>query len=140
VLLFVIAMSIVVRGFEHAWLTGNTVPLPAEPVRALLAAAGVNAVGSNVVNNVPMVLLSGAVIETAPAPLHEVLTVGTLIGANIGPALTTYGSLATILWLAGLRREGIEIATRDYLHMSLIVVPAALIAALVGAAVTLNLY
>jgi arsenical pump membrane protein len=139
VLLFVIAMSIVVRGFEHAWLTGNTVPLPAEPVRALLATAGVNAVGSNVVNNVPMVLLSGAVIETAPAPLHEVLTVGTLIGANIGPALTTYGSLATILWLAGLRREGIEVATRDYLKMSLIVVPAALLAALLGATITLGI-
>jgi arsenical pump membrane protein len=79
------------------------------------------------------------VIETAPEPLHRVLTVGTLIGANIGPALTTYGSLATILWLAGLRRGGIEVATRDYLKMSVILVPAALLAAVVGAAVTMHL-
>lgn len=33
--------------------------------------------------------------------------------ANIGPALTTYGSLATILWLTLCRRAGVPVTTSD---------------------------
>ena len=139
VLLFVVGMSVVVTGFERAWIDGRTITFPNGEVDALLASVGLNAIGSNIVNNVPMTLLSGVVIEQAPGALHEVMTVGTLIGANIGPALTTYGSLATILWLAGLRREGIDLATRDYLRVSMFLVPAALAAAILGAIMSLGL-
>ena len=40
---------------------------------------------------------------------------------------TTYGSLATILWLSVLRRNGIEIPARDYLLVSLVIVPVTLL-------------
>ncbi|MBA2468802.1 MAG: hypothetical protein H0V37_05305 [Chloroflexia bacterium] len=127
VFLFLIGMTIVVAGFDRAWLDDRTVPLPANDAAALALAAGLNALGSNVVNNVPMTLLSLGVIERAPGAARELLTYGSLVGANIGPALTTYGSLATILWLTLCRRAGVRITTRDYLRVSLAVVPVTLI-------------
>jgi arsenical pump membrane protein len=46
-----------------------------------------------------------------------------ILGADLGPNLTTVGSLATILWLLILRRKGLEISTREYLKLGLAVVP-----------------
>jgi len=127
IFLFVIGMTILVAGFERAWLDGRQVTVPANDAAALGAAVGANALGSNVVNNVPMSLLSVSVIERAPEPARELLAYGTLVGANIGPALTTYGSLATILWLTSCRRAGVVITTRDYLRVGLLVVPVTLV-------------
>jgi len=127
VFLFVIGMTIVVAGFERTWLDARSIAVPADDVTTLALAVGVNALGSNVVNNVPMTLLALGIIERAPIATRELLAYGTLVGANIGPALTTYGSLATILWLTLCRRAGIQIATRDYMTASLAVVPVTLI-------------
>jgi arsenical pump membrane protein len=63
---------------------------------------------------------------------QEALAYGTLIGANIGPTLTTYGSLATMLWLTVVRKRGIAITTREYLRISLITMPPVLIAAMIA--------
>lgn len=127
--LFVIGMTVVVAGFERAWLDGRPIALPASEAAALALAVGVNALGSNIVNNVPMTLLSLGIIERTPGPMREPLAYGALVGANVGPALTTYGSLATILWLTLCRRAGVRITTRDYMKVSLAIVPITLIAA-----------
>jgi arsenical pump membrane protein len=131
---FVIGMFLVVRGFEHVWLNQLRLALPREPIPALLLAVGGNAVGSNIVNNVPMTLLSLPVIARAEPHLREVLAYGTLVGANIGPTLTTYGSLATMLWLALIRKRGLDVTTTEYLRVALITTP------LVLAATTLTLW
>jgi len=91
-----------------------------------------------VVNNVPMTLLSLGIIERAPGASRELLAYGSLVGANIGPALTTYGSLATILWLTLCRRAGVPVTTSDYLRVSLAVVPVTLIATTAVLYVTLR--
>ncbi len=128
VFFFVISMTIVVGGFQRAWLDGRAIDLPASEPLALAIAVGANAVGSNVVNNVPMALLSITVIEGAPLAMREWLAYGALVGANIGPALTTYGSLATILWLTIIRRAGVTVSVREYMRVSVVIVPAALLA------------
>jgi arsenical pump membrane protein len=46
---------------------------------------------------------------------------------NLGPNLSVTGSLATILWLAALRREGHAISTVSFLKLGLVVMPPALI-------------
>ena len=73
--------------------------LPSEPLPALLLAVFANALGNNIVNNVPMTLLSLPFITRADEPVRAALAYGSLVGANIGPTLTTYGSLATTLAL-----------------------------------------
>ncbi len=52
-----------------------------------------------------------------------------MIGVNIGPNLTVNGSLATLLWLAILRRAGVDIAPRRFAAVGLLVTPPALIVA-----------
>jgi arsenical pump membrane protein len=53
-----------------------------------------------------------------------------LIGVDLGPNLSVTGSLATILWLIALRREGIAISAWEFLKVGFVVMPLALIASL----------
>ncbi len=62
------------------------------------------AVLCNVVNNLPLGLIAGSVANGAHLAPH--VTGALLIGVDLGPNLSVTGSLATILWLVALRREG----------------------------------
>jgi arsenical pump membrane protein len=53
-----------------------------------------------------------------------------LIGVDLGPNLSVTGSLATILWLIALRREGIAVSGGRFLRLGMLVMPPALILAL----------
>jgi arsenical pump membrane protein len=55
-----------------------------------------------------------------------------LIGVDLGPNLSITGSLATILWLLALRREGEAVGFRDFLKLGMLVMPPALLLALAG--------
>jgi arsenical pump membrane protein len=50
-----------------------------------------------------------------------------MFGADLGPNLTTVGSLATILWLLILRRNGVEVSTREYFKLGVIFVPVLIV-------------
>lgn len=127
VFVFVIGMFLVVRGFETAWLEDFSLPLPGTPGGALVAMTAITAVGSNVVNNVPMAVLALSVMPNEAGLMGEALAYGVVIGANIGPVLTTYGSLATMLWLTQLRRRGLSVTTREYVRVAMITTPIVLL-------------
>lgn len=127
---FVVGLLIVVRGVEPIVVRHVAGKAPAEPRLALLAAGVSAAVGSNIVNNVPVTLLALSVARESAGAVRESLVYGALAGANIGPTLTTYGSLATMLWLSILRRRGLSISTSTYLRVSVVTMPAVLLAAL----------
>ena len=68
---------------------------------ALLGIAAVAAVLSNIVNNLPAVLvLLPLVTASGPAAVLAML-----LGVNIGPNLTYVGSLANLLWRSVVRRD-----------------------------------
>jgi arsenical pump membrane protein len=125
-------MFLVVRGVEIGLLDRWSLTVPTDPDRALLLGVGAAAIGSNLVNNVPMTLLMMSFFPDVSGQAREALAYGTLIGANIGPTLTTYGSLATMLWLTVVRRRGLDITTRDYLAISVLTMPPVLTAATVA--------
>jgi arsenical pump membrane protein len=127
VLAFVVGMLIIVRGLEAQWLGGLDLRLGSSPAGALTSAVVTTAIGSNVVNNVPMALLSIPVVDRAPAGVRELTAYATLLGCNIGPTMTTYGSLATMLWLTSVRKRGIHISTRRYLRVGLVTAPLVLL-------------
>jgi arsenical pump membrane protein len=83
---------------------------------------------SNLMNNLPAGLLAATVGQSVNLPLH--VTGGLLIGVDLGPNLSVTGSLATILWLIALRREGLSIAAWQFLRLGIVVMPPALLAAL----------
>ena len=86
------------------------------------------AVACNLMNNLPVGLIAGSAATAANLP-HQV-TGTLLIGVDPGPNLSVTGSLATILWLVALRREGQEVSDWKFLGLGLIVMPPALLLAL----------
>lgn len=88
------------------------------------------ALGANLINNVPMTLVMISTLRTIHlgASTHQALVYGTILGADLGPNLTTVGSLATMLWLVILRRKGLDVSTLDYIKLGLTVVPVMLVA------------
>lgn len=93
-----------------------------------LSAGLVTGFGSNLINNLPAGLIAGSAVQGASVP--EVVSSAVLLGIDLGPNLSVTGSLATILWLAALRRDGIEIGTWKFLKVGMIVMPPALLASL----------
>ncbi len=98
---------------------------------AAWASGVVLAVGCNLVNNLPAGLVAGRVVEMAHVPVHVRSAV--LIGVDLGPNLSVTGSLATILWLTALRREGLGVSAWAFLKLGVLVMPPALLLALAGA-------
>jgi arsenical pump membrane protein len=95
-------------------------------------AASVGAAGlSNIVNNLPSGLLAGGALQTTQVPPH--IRDAVLIGVDLGPNLSVTGSLATILWLIALRREGERIDGWQFLKTGSFVMPPALLIASVAA-------
>lgn len=124
---FVIAMTMLVQALDRHVLSGFILPVPESLVGQVVSASLMAAVASNIINNVPAAVIAGEVLGSVPAGPQEVMAYAALIGANIGPALTTYGSLATMLWLSIIRKRGTSVSTGFYMRISLITVPVVMI-------------
>ncbi len=85
----------------------------------------------NLMNNLPAGLMAGNAVQAAHGP--EQVTSAVLIGVDLGPNLSVTGSLATILWLTALRREGQDVDAGTFLKLGFLVMPPALLLA-IGAA------
>ena len=86
------------------------------------------AVAVNLVNNLPAGLIASSALQTAHASTN--LAGATLIGVDLGPNFSVTGSLATILWLIALRREGLHVGAWQFLRLGIVVTLPALILAL----------
>ncbi len=96
---------------------------------AALWAGGVGAaLSGNVINNLPAGLMAGTLARMAD--LSSATTAALLIGIDLGPNLSVSGSLATLLWLLAVRREGMHISALSFLRLGIVVMPPALILAL----------
>jgi arsenical pump membrane protein len=88
-------------------------------------------IANNLVNNLPLGLIAGNTLQAAHA--LGFIASATLIGVDLGPNLSITGSLATILWLIALRKEGLDVSFWDFLKVGAIAMPVALLASLAGA-------
>jgi arsenical pump membrane protein len=105
----------------------------ASPRETSLGAGAIVAFASNLLNNLPTGLVAATVSQNADVPLQ--VTGGLLIGVDLGPNLSVTGSLATILWLIALRREGEAVTAWQFLKLGIVIMPPALAAALLGTVV-----
>ena len=83
---------------------------------------------SNGMNNLPAGLIAAETVQAAH--VSEILRSAILVGVDLGPNLSVTGSLATILWLVALRREGQEVSAWTFLKLGVVVMFPALLAAL----------
>lgn len=133
VLPLVAGLFVLVQGIEDTgvtapllqWLSGHGSDNSALP--ALMGGTFVAAL-CNLLNNLPMGLLLGQLVQHAAVSSR--ISGAWLIGVDLGPNLSVTGSLATILWLVVLRREGVGITAGRFLAVGLVVMPLPLLAAL----------
>jgi arsenical pump membrane protein len=92
------------------------------------------AVASNLVNNLPVGLIAATTRQAAQVPTEVAGAI--LIGVDLGPNLSVTGSLATILWLIALRREGEHVGALRFLRLGLVVMPPALLLSLLALSAT----
>ena len=92
------------------------------------AAGELVSIADNLANNLPAGLVASDAVAQAHPPLKVVDAL--LIGVDLGPNLSVTGSLATLLWLAAIRREGEDVTAWRFLKTGLVVTPPALLLAL----------
>jgi arsenical pump membrane protein len=126
--LFVIVEALQNAGLLRAGLIGIAALAHMPAWQAKGASALAVALGSNVMNNLPVGLMGGAALRQMNHP--ALLTHAVLLGVDLGPNLSVTSSLATILWLIALRRENVEITAWEFLKVGLIAMPLALAASL----------
>jgi arsenical pump membrane protein len=84
--------------------------------------AGVAAVSSNLINNLPAAAMLSARFPTHPYSL--------LLGLNLGPNLTVVGALSSMLWLKVARREGASPSVWTFTKIGVVVTITTLVACL----------
>lgn len=147
IIALVVGLFLVVQGVENAGLAALAqrafaAGAPGDGFWQILAVTFGSALGSNVINNVPMAVLSLGAMEPligagtlGPAPVYAVV-----VGTGIGPNLTTVGSLATLIWLSIARGKGLDITAKDYLKVGAIATPGILLSSAAGLWVSLRLF
>lgn len=91
----------------------------------MLRSAGVGAGLSNVLNNLPVYLAGEAAV---PAANHDQL-LALLVGTNVGPLVTPWASLATLLWFERCRWHGTRIPLLRFMATGLVLAVTATLAA-----------
>ncbi len=133
---FIAGMFVVVRAIEETGLTATLGRLllhlsGGTGFGAVMVGTFGSALGTNLINNVPMAVVMNAslasVQHAAPA-IRNGFVAATIFGCDLGPNLTTVGSLATMLWLLILRQREVEVSGLDYFKVGLLVTPLMLFA------------
>ncbi len=131
---FSIGLYIVVYGLKNAGLTHELAYIIASfrdagGLVSVVATGFLSAVLSALMNNMPTIMIMDIAIEHINEPL---LVYANIVGANLGPKMTPFGSLATLLWLHVLQQKGVRIGFWEYTKFGLKVTPPVLLAVLVS--------
>ena len=125
---FSIGLYIVVYGLKNAGLTDYLTMILHELVKqgdmvAVIGTGFISAILSAIMNNMPTVMIMDIALKDFP---NEALAYANIIGCNLGPKMTPFGSLATLLWLHVLAKKGVKIGFWEYSKFGLIITPPVL--------------
>ncbi|MFY1030834.1 arsenic transporter [Pseudomonas asiatica] len=126
--LFVLVEAVAQTGVIEHLAHGLAALARSSEHQASWGAGVVAAIAGNLMNNLPTGLIAGSVGHIVDLPART--TAALLIGVDLGPNLSITGSLATLLWLVAVRREGEHVGALDFLRLGALVMPPALIGAL----------
>jgi arsenical pump membrane protein len=118
----VVVAAVMLNGLDdamrHVLPAGHTLP-------AMLGVAAVAALLSNIVNNLPAVLVLLPLVS-GPAAVLAVL-----IGVNVGPNLTYIGSLANLLWRSVVHRD-LRVGVVEFTRIGVLTTPLTLVVAVLA--------
>ncbi len=129
---FSIGLYIVVYGLKNAGLTDSlSLILKDLSARgdavAVIGTGFISAFLSAIMNNMPTVMIMDIALKDIP---NHALAFANIIGCNLGPKMTPFGSLATLLWLHVLSKKGVKIGFWQYSKFGLLVTPPILLVVL----------
>ena len=131
---FSIGLYIVVYGLKNAGLTDYlSVVLKDLAMRgdttAIVGTGFISAFLSAIMNNMPTIMIMDIALQDVG---HNALAYANIIGCNLGPKMTPFGSLATLLWLHVLAQKGVKISFWQYSKFGLLVTPPILLIVLLS--------
>ncbi|MBN2768828.1 MAG: arsenic transporter [Campylobacterales bacterium] len=131
---FSIGLYIVVYGLKNAGLTDylalvlQNLSVQGDFV-AIVGTGFIAAILSAFMNNMPTIMIMDISLENIGS---EAMIYANIIGCNLGPKMTPFGSLATLLWLHVLSQKGVKISFWQYSKFGLIVTPPILLVVLLS--------
>jgi len=87
----------------------------------------ISAILSAFMNNMPTIMVMDIALKDIG---NSSMIYANIIGCNLGPKMTPFGSLATLLWLHTLNQKGVKIGFWQYSKFGLIVTPPVLLVVL----------
>ncbi|MEH7113912.1 arsenic transporter [Neobacillus niacini] len=139
ILIFAFNMYIIIYGLHNIGLTNFLVEQLGSLVHGSLFHASITmgvitGVLSNLFNNHPALMVATITLTEMGLPPLTLKTVylANIIGSDIGSLLLPIGTLATLIWMHILRVNKITVTWMEYLRVTIIVIPPALIFSLVS--------
>ena len=131
---FSIGLYIVVYGLKNAGLTDYlTIVLKDLSLRGdTLAVVGTGFIAaflSAIMNNMPTIMIMDIAMYDIG---NQAMIYANIVGCNLGPKMTPFGSLATLLWLHVLAKKGVKISFAQYSKFGLIITPPVLLLVLLA--------
>ena len=131
---FSIGLYIVVYGLKNAGLTDylaiilKDLSLRGETI-AVLGTGFIAAFLSAIMNNMPTIMIMDIALNDIQ---NQAMIYANIVGCNIGPKMTPFGSLATLLLLHVLAKKGVKISFAQYSKFGFIITPPVLLIVLLA--------
>jgi arsenical pump membrane protein len=125
---FSLGLYIVVYGLKNAGLTDYLTNILESlntqgDLIAVLGTGFLSAILSAFMNNMPTIMVMDIALKDIG---NSAMIYANIVGCNLGPKMTPFGSLATLLWLHTLKQKGVTIGFWQYSKFGLIVTPPVL--------------
>lgn len=130
ILLFAFSMYVIIYGLHNVGLTALLVEW-CEPIvqqglfQASFIMGGLVSILSNLFNNHPALMIGTITLtEMGLDPITlKTIYLANIIGSDMGSLLLPIGTLASLIWMDILRENKIKITWKDYLSISIKVIP-----------------
>ena len=137
ILIFAFSMYVIIYGLHNVGLTTLLVNV-FEPIvnkglfQASFVMGGLVSILSNFFNNHPALMIGTITLtEMGLDPITlKTIYLANIIGSDMGSLLLPIGTLASLIWMHILKRNKIKVTWKDYLSVSLIVIPISTIVTL----------
>ncbi|HEY9060496.1 MAG TPA: arsenic transporter [Pseudobacteroides sp.] len=134
ILLFAFSMYVIIFGLNNIGMTNELVNLAKPMVKDNLFNANfimgvLISVFSNIFNNHPALMVGTITLQAMELPILTMKTVylANIIGSDIGSLLLPIGTLASLIWMNILKENNIKIKWKDYIGITIIVIPITLV-------------
>lgn len=134
ILLFAFSMYVIIYGLNNIGLTKQLVYM-LEPItkqslfHASFIMGGLTSILSNIFNNHPALMINTIALSemNLDTTTIKVIYLSNIIGSDIGALLLPVGTLASLMWMHILKKNGINVSWQKYLRLTIIVIPLTVI-------------